>query len=128
MKRKEINQKFEDIVRFADIKKFLDMPIKKYSSGMYSRLGFSVCAFCNPDILLVDEVLAVGDINFQKKCLDKMHEFATSDKTIIFVSHDLSAISKICNKVILLDKGRIKTMGEPKKVIKLYVSRYSKYS
>ena len=128
MKRKEINQKFDDIVRFADIKKFLDMPIKKYSSGMYSRLGFSVCAFCDPDILLVDEVLAVGDINFQKKCLDKMHEFATSDKTIIFVSHDLSAISKICSKVMLLDKGRIKTMGEPKKVIDLYVSRYSKYS
>src|SRR3989344_5913134 len=86
MKRAEIDEKFEEIVDFAELHKFLDTPIKRYSTGMYSRLGFSVCAFCDPKILLVDEVLAVGDAHFQKKCLAKMESFAKSDKTIIFIS------------------------------------------
>ncbi len=119
MKKKEIQEKFDDIVDFAEIRKFLDIPIKKYSSGMYSRLGFSVCAFCNPDILLVDEVLAVGDINFQKKCLTKMRSFARG-KTIVFVSHDLDAIENISSKVMYLDRGKIIKIGKPKDVISLY--------
>lgn len=120
MKKKEIDKNFDDIVKFAGIKKFLNIPIKKYSSGMYSRLGFSVCAFCDPDILLVDEVLAVGDINFQKRCLDKMHSFA-KQKIVVFVSHDMNAIKSICNKVIYLEKGRIIKIGKPNPIINLYL-------
>lgn len=120
MTKKQIGGKFNEIVEFAQIRKFLDIPIKKYSSGMYSRLGFSVCAFCDPDILLVDEVLAVGDVNFQKKCLDKMRSFAKS-KTIVFVSHDLRAIRSICKTVIYLEKGSIKKIGNPREVIKTYL-------
>src|SRR3990167_9509203 len=116
MTRKQINEKFDKIVDFAEIQKFLDTPIKKYSSGMYSRLGFSVCAFCDPDILLVDEVLAVGDVNFQKKCLAKMKSFA-KEKTIVFVSHNMEAIKKICNRVIYMENGRIIKIGEPQRVI-----------
>ncbi len=120
MKRKEIKEKFDEIVEFAEIKRFLDIPIKKYSSGMYSRLGFSVCAFCDPDILLVDEVLAVGDINFQEKCLSKMRSFA-KEKSIIFVSHNLDAIKSICSRVIYLEKGKIKKIGLPGPIIKDYL-------
>lgn len=120
MKKKEIEKKFDEIVDFAEIKRFLDIPIKKYSSGMYSRLGFSVCAFCDPDILLVDEVLAVGDLNFQEKCLSKMHSFA-KEKSIIFVSHNLEAVKSICSKVIYLEKGKIKKIGPPGPVIKEYL-------
>ncbi len=120
MKKKEIEERFDDIVEFAEIRKFLDIPIKKYSSGMYSRLGFSICAFCDPDILLVDEVLAVGDINFQRKCLSKMRSFA-KEKTIVFVSHNLDAVKSICSRVIYLDQGSIKKDGRPGDVIKLYL-------
>lgn len=122
MKRKEIEHKFDDIVNFAEIRKFLNLPIKKFSSGMYSRLGFSVCVFCNPDILLVDEVLAVGDVYFQRKCLNMMHSFA-KEKTIVFVSHDLSAIRKICNRVIYLERGKIIKSGNPSRVIDFYLKR-----
>lgn len=121
MTRKQIYKRFDEIVDFAEIKKFLDTPIKKYSSGMYSRLGFSVCAFCDPDILLVDEVLAVGDVNFQKKCLSKMHSFA-KEKTVIFVSHNMNAIKSICNKVIYINKGKIEKSGSPHEVIKKYLN------
>src|SRR5579872_4322165 len=116
MKKKEINNKFEEIVEFAGIRKFLDLPIKKFSSGMYSRLGFSVVAHCDPEILLVDEVLAVGDAEFQKKSLDKMHSFA-KEKTIVFVSHDLRAIEKICTRVIYIENGKILKQGRAKEVI-----------
>lgn len=120
MKRKEIENKFADIVNFAEIGKYLDLPIKKFSQGMYSRLGFSVCAFCDPDILLVDEVLAVGDINFQKKCLDKMHSMAR-EKTVVFVSHNMEAIKSICDRVIYLSDGKIKIQGDGQKVISHYL-------
>lgn len=120
MKKKEIQERFADIIDFSEIKRFLDLPIKKYSSGMYSRLGFSVCAFCNPDILLVDEVLAVGDVNFQKKCLEKMHSMAR-EKTVVFVSHDMEAIKSICSRVIYLANGKIKKQGNAKKVINYYL-------
>lgn len=128
MTKKEIASRFESIVDFAEIHKFLDIPIKRYSSGMYSRLGFSVCAFCDPDILLVDEVLAVGDTNFQAKCLSKMQTFAKSDKTVIFVSHDLRAIKKICNQVILLDHGNVVNLGKPSMVIADYLANYAQKS
>jgi len=120
MKKGEIEKKFNEIVEFAELKKFLEIPIKKYSSGMYSRLGFSVCSFCNPDILLVDEVLAVGDIQFQKKCLDKMHSFA-KEKTVVFVSHNLDAVAKICKKVMLIENGKIVKFGNAIDVIRTYV-------
>ena len=120
MKKSEIEKKFNEIVEFAELKKFLEIPIKKYSSGMYSRLGFSVCSFCNPDILLVDEVLAVGDIQFQKKCLDKMHSFA-KEKTVVFVSHNLDAVAKICKKVMLIENGKIVKFGNAIDVIRTYV-------
>ena len=123
MRKKEIDGKFDEIVDFAEIRKFLDIPIKKYSSGMYSRLGFSVCAFCDPDILLVDEVLAVGDVNFQKKCLEKMNEFKKAGKAIIFVSHNLDAIKNICDRVIYLERGKIKKEGNPKQVIDFYLRK-----
>lgn len=122
MKKKEIEKKFDEIVDFAEIRKFLDVVIKKYSSGMYSRLGFSVCAFCDPDILLVDEVLAVGDVYFQKKCLEKMRSFA-KEKTIVFVSHDLKAIESICSRVIYIERGRIVKMGRARDVINFYKKR-----
>lgn len=121
MKRKEIDLRFDDIVNFAGISRFLEMPIKKYSSGMFSRLGFSVCAFYDPDILLVDEVLAVGDASFQKKCLLKMQQFKKIGKTIVFVSHDMDAIASICTRVIWLDRGKIKDEGKPKEVISRYL-------
>lgn len=122
MKKKEIEKKFDNIVDFAEIRKFLDLAIKKYSSGMYSRLGFSVCAFCDPDILLVDEVLAVGDINFQRKCILKMRSFA-KEKTIVFVSHNLEAIESICSKVMYIDQGKVVKIGNPKETIDLYLKR-----
>lgn len=128
MPKREIVDRFSDIVNFAEIHKFLDVPIKRYSSGMYSRLGFSVCAFCDPDILLVDEVLAVGDINFQKKCLAKMRSFARSEKTVVFVSHDLEAIKTICEKVILLDHGKVVNLGKPNSVIADYLANYAQKS
>lgn len=128
MKGIEIDSKFKEIVDFAEIHKFLDVPIKRYSSGMYSRLGFSVCAFCDPEILLVDEVLAVGDVNFQTKCLAKMQSFAKSDKTVVFVAHDLDAIQKICTRVILLDHGKVVNGGKPNIVIADYLENYAQKS
>ena len=108
MARKEIDAKFADIVEFSGIGKFLDTPVKHYSSGMYVRLAFAVAAHLDADILLVDEVLAVGDAEFQKKCLGKMSDLAHSGRTVIFVSHDLSAVSKLCNRVLLMENGKKK--------------------
>lgn len=123
MKRRDIDSKFNDIVNFAGISRFLDMPIKKYSSGMFSRLGFSVCAFCDPDILLVDEVLAVGDASFQKKCLLKMQQFKKAGKTIVFISHNMGAVKRICTRVIWLEKGKIADDGKPGNVIPKYLAK-----
>jgi lipopolysaccharide transport system ATP-binding protein len=112
MKRKEIVSKFDDIVQFAGISKFLDTPVKYYSSGMYVRLAFSVAAHMEPDILLVDEVLAVGDADFQKKCLGKMEEVTKNNgRTIIFVSHNMAAIEQLCNRCIHIENGQIKKDG-----------------
>src|SRR3990172_5915873 len=123
MKKKEIDEKFGDIVKFSGLRKFLDTPIKRYSSGMYARLGFSVVSFMDPDILLIDEVLAVGDKNFQEKCLLKMQEFTKSNKAIIFVSHNMDAIKSVCSRVIYLENGEIKKTGKSQDVIDYYIQR-----
>lgn len=124
MTKKEITEKFDSIVEFSGIEGFLDTPVKRYSSGMYVRLAFAVSAHLNSDILLVDEVLAVGDHEFQEKCLGKMNAISKSGKTVIFVSHNLNSIKNICNKVILLEDGRISQIGPVNKVINNYLSKY----
>lgn len=121
MSRKEIETKFEEIVEFSGVKEFLDTPVKRYSSGMYVRLAFSVSAFLESDILIVDEVLAVGDIEFQKKCLGKMNALAGEGKTVIFVSHSIPAITRMCSKCIWLQKGNVVHYGETQKVIDQYL-------
>jgi lipopolysaccharide transport system ATP-binding protein len=123
MSRVEIRKKFDEIVAFAEIEKFLDTPVKHYSSGMYVRLAFAVAAHLDPEILLVDEVLAVGDAEFQKKCLGKMGEVAAKEgRTIIFVSHNLDAICHLCSRCILLNKGEIEKVGPPREVVATYLS------
>jgi lipopolysaccharide transport system ATP-binding protein len=122
MKRAEINRKFDQIVAFSEIEQFLDTPVKRYSSGMYVRLAFAVAAHLEPEILIVDEVLAVGDYAFQKKCLGKMHDVSTSDgRTILFVSHNMSALTQLCEHGILLEDGQVKTTGPVKDVIRTYL-------
>jgi lipopolysaccharide transport system ATP-binding protein len=107
MKKKEISRKFDEIVSFAEVEKFIDTPVKRYSSGMYVRLAFAVAAHMETEILLVDEVLAVGDVQFQKKCLGKMGDVAKQGRTVLFVSHNMNAVEELCNRVILLDEGKI---------------------
>src|SRR5919106_2047666 len=104
MKKAEIEQRFDEIVAFAEVDKFIDTPVKRYSSGMFVRLAFAVAAHLEPDILIVDEVLAVGDAEFQKKCLGKMHEVSRGGRTVLFVSHNMSAIQTLCNRAIWLEK------------------------
>lgn len=123
MTKKEIARKFDEIVAFAGIEKFLDTPVKYYSSGMYVRLAFSVAAHMEPDILLVDEVLAVGDAEFQKKCLGKMEEVTQKDgRTILFVSHNMAAIQRLCPKTIWLEKGKVKLFGKTEEAIGTYLN------
>jgi lipopolysaccharide transport system ATP-binding protein len=122
MKQVEINQKFKDIVQFAEIEKFLDTPVKRYSSGMYVRLAFSVAAHLEPEILLVDEVLAVGDAAFQKKCLGKMGDVATQGRTVLFVSHNMVAVQNLCNRVFWLDGGELKLEGPTAQAVSKYFS------
>jgi lipopolysaccharide transport system ATP-binding protein len=123
MRKVEIEENFDNIVKFADIDKFIDTPVKRYSSGMLIRLGFAVASHLNPDILIVDEVLAVGDAQFQKKCLGKMDQISKSEgRTILFVSHSMSMISSLCNSGILLDKGKIKMLGSIENVINSYLN------
>lgn len=120
MSRFEINRKFDEIVAFAEVEKFLDTPVKRYSSGMYVRLAFSVAAHLEPEILVVDEVLAVGDAQFQKKCLGKMEDVGKEGRTILFVSHNMSVIGSLCNRSILLEKGGITYDGNTSDAIKRY--------
>lgn len=129
MSRADMAKNFDAIVEFAGIEQFLDTPVKYYSSGMYVRLAFSVAAHLEPDILLVDEVLAVGDAEFQKKCLGKMEEVTRKDgRTILFVSHNMGAIQNLCKKTILLEKGNIKMYGETPRVIDFYLNKGELYS
>src|SRR5689334_14932176 len=120
MTRKEIERKVEEIVSFAEVEKFIDTPVKRYSSGMYVRLAFAVAAHLEPEILVVDEVLAVGDHRFQQKCLSKMHDVATHGRTILFVSHNMGAVSRLCERTILLNEGRVVTIGPTPDVVQLY--------
>ena len=120
MTRREISQKFDDIVEFSGVREFLDVPVKRYSSGMYVRLAFAVASQLESDILLLDEVLSVGDISFQKKSMKKMNEMIHSGKTIIFVSHNLSAVSSICQRGIMMEKGKIVQYGDISETIKAY--------
>ncbi len=124
--RKEIQAKYEEIVRFAELEEFIDHPVKSYSSGMFMRLGFSIAINVNPDILLIDEVLAVGDASFVPKCLDKINEFRRHGKTIIFVSHDLATVERICDDVIWLRKGQVEMRGYPKRVVDAYLEYVGK--
>lgn len=119
--RKEIQRHFDDIVAFAELREFIDAPIRTYSSGMVMRLGFSIAIQVNPDILLVDEVLAVGDEKFQHKCYDKVQEFQKSGKTIIFVSHDMDAVRNVASRVIWMDSGLIRMDGDTESVLKAYL-------
>jgi lipopolysaccharide transport system ATP-binding protein len=122
MKRAEIDRKFDEIVAFAEIEKFIDTPVKHYSSGMYVRLAFAVAAHLEPENLLVDEVLAVGDVAFQKKCMGKMGEVATEGRTVLFVSHNMTAIQSLCRRSILLDGGEIIFDGPTAHVVERYLS------
>jgi len=121
MSRKEIKAKFDEIIDFAEVEKFLDTPVKRYSSGMYVRLAFAVAAHLEPEILVVDEVLAVGDVQFQKKCLGKMNDVSKEGRTILFVSHNISSVNALCTAGIELESGRIKSIGSIDEVIKHYV-------
>jgi lipopolysaccharide transport system ATP-binding protein len=129
MGKEEIKRKFDEIVAFAEVEKFLDTPVKRYSSGMYVRLAFAVAAHLEPEILIVDEVLAVGDVQFQKKCLGKMEDVGKEGRTVLFVSHNMAAVKTLCNSAILLNNGNLKSIGNSQKIInqyyELYVNRHS---
>jgi lipopolysaccharide transport system ATP-binding protein len=122
MSKNEIDRKFDEIVAFAEIDKFIDTPVKHYSSGMYVRLAFAVAAHLEPEILLVDEVLAVGDINFQKKCLGKMGDVARQGRTIVLVSHQMNQMRRLCHSVMWVDVGHIRMTGRPHEVVSSYES------
>jgi len=123
MTRAEIKRKFDEIVAFAEVERYLDTPVKRYSSGMYVRLAFAVAAHLEPEILVVDEVLAVGDAQFQKKCLGKMEDVTEEGRTILFVSHNMQAINRLCKRSLLLQSGVCAADGESEKVVNLYLSK-----
>jgi lipopolysaccharide transport system ATP-binding protein len=122
MRKSEIARQFDAIVEFAEVEKFLDTPVKRYSSGMYVRLAFAVAAHLNPEILVIDEVLAVGDAEFQKKCLGKMGDVARSGRTVLFVSHNMNAIASLCDSAVLLNRGQVEMIGATSDVIDHYSS------
>src|ERR1700676_3860282 len=126
MGKREIDRKFDEIVAFAEIDKFIDTPVKHYSSGMYVRLAFAVAAHLEPEILLVDEVLAVGDVNFQKKCMGKMGVVARQGRTIVLVSHQLNSIRRLCHRVIWIDAASVRQEGAPDGVVNAYEAAMSK--
>jgi lipopolysaccharide transport system ATP-binding protein len=123
MQRVEITRKFDEIVEFAEVRQFIDMPVKHYSSGMYLRLAFAVAAHLEPEILLVDEVLAVGDAAFQKKCLGKIGEVANAGRTVLFVSHNMAAVTSLCSRAIYLDGGCYVADGNANEIVQLYLAR-----
>ncbi len=122
MRKVEIDAKFDEIVAFSELERFIETPVKFYSSGMYVRLAFSVAAHLEPEILIMDEVLAVGDMAFQQKCLDKMNDIRRQGRTIFFVSHNLPAITRLCKRAILLERGRLVAEGQPQEVVNRYLS------
>jgi lipopolysaccharide transport system ATP-binding protein len=125
MRREEIKRKFDEIVAFAEVERFLETPVKYYSSGMYVRLAFAVAAHFEPEILILDEVLAVGDAGFRDKCLKKMREVSRQGRTLFYVSHDLMSVRQLCGRAILIDGGRLIEDGEPNSVIESYAKIFS---
>ncbi len=125
MRRREITARFDEIVEFAGVQRFLETPVKHYSTGMYLRLAFAVAAHLDAEILFVDEVLAVGDAEFQRKCLSKMHDVSESGRTVLFVSHNLAAVENLCSRTLWLEKGRLVEDGEPASVIPRYLKSYA---
>jgi lipopolysaccharide transport system ATP-binding protein len=121
MKRREINVKFDDIVEFSGIGKFIDTPVKRYSSGMYVRLAFAVAAHLDPEVLIIDEVLAVGDYEFQQRCMGRIEEISGSGRTVLFVSHDMQAVSRLCGRALWLDGGRVMAEGPSEEVVSQYL-------
>src|SRR5438034_1300128 len=119
---RDLQHRFDEIVEFAELKEFIDAPVKTYSSGMYMRLGFAVAIHVNPDVLLVDEVLAVGDEGFTHKCLDKFAELRRSGKTILLVTHSLGLVERFCDEALWLDGGRAEAHGDPKRVVGAYLT------
>ncbi|HEX9000152.1 MAG TPA: ABC transporter ATP-binding protein [Blastocatellia bacterium] len=128
MRRSEVSKKFDEIVAFAEVEKFVDTPVKHYSSGMYLRLAFAVAAHLEPEILLVDEVLAVGDAAFQKKCLGKMNDVAQAGRTVLLVSHNMAAISSLCTHVVMLKQGELGYFGDPQTAIEQYLSEGANFA
>jgi ABC-type polysaccharide/polyol phosphate transport system ATPase subunit len=126
LSKREVEQRFDDIVDFAELREFIEAPVKTYSSGMYMRLGFAVAIHVDPDVLLVDEVLAVGDEGFTHKCLDKFSEFRRRGKTILLVTHSLGLVERFCDEAVWLDEGRLRGSGDPKRVVGAYLSAVEK--
>jgi lipopolysaccharide transport system ATP-binding protein len=125
MRKREVARKFDEIVAFAEVEQFIDTPVKRYSSGMYMRLAFAVAAHLEPDILIVDEVLSVGDYAFQKRCLGKMEQVASSGRTVLFVSHNMPAVASLCERAYLLEKGRIVGSGPADEVVRRYTAQFT---
>ena len=122
--RKFIQSKFNEIVDFAELRNFLDVPVKNFSSGMYARLGFSIATAVNPDILIVDEVLSVGDFRFQQKCEKRIQQMMKKDTSILFVSHSIDQVKKLCTKTVWIEKGKVKMIGPTEEVCALYEQAY----
>src|SRR5438067_8911303 len=122
MRQADVRAKFDRIVEFSELERFLDTPVKRYSSGMYVRLGFAVVAHIHPHVLLIDEVLAVGDASFQRKCLQRIEALRQGGTTIVFVSHDLTAVERLCDQVFFLSDGQVRSQGESRKVIGDYLA------
>jgi lipopolysaccharide transport system ATP-binding protein len=127
MSRAEMRRKFDEIVAFAEVERFLDTPVKRYSSGMYVRLAFAVAAHLESEILVIDEVLAVGDAAFQRKCLGKMSDVCSDGRTILFVSHQLQAVRQLCNRAVWLEKGHVSAIGSPDEIIERYVTAEARH-
>ena len=123
MRRADVASKFDEIVEFSGVERFLDTPVKRYSSGMFVRLGFAVAANLDPDVLMIDEVLAVGDADFQRKCLGKMRDVATEGRAVVFVSHNLSTVQQLCTRAIWIDDGRLQMDDKPEKVVDTYLAK-----
>ena len=124
--KKEITRRFDEIVEFAELEDFIDAPVKTYSSGMYMRLGFAVAIHVDPDVLLIDEVLAVGDESFTHKCLDKFAEFRRRNKTVLLVTHSLNLVERFCDEALWLNEGRARAMGDPRRVVSTYITDVEK--
>jgi len=120
LSRRQIDRRFESIVEFAELAEFVDMPVKRYSSGMFVRLGFAIAVHVDPDVLLIDEVLAVGDMAFQRRCLDRMNQFRSEGRTMIFISHNMRTVQATCNRAIWLEKGQVRMAGETNDVVAAY--------